>query len=94
MDRTHKAQLGRMELLKKIRQASQKGKDAAKNIARAKAQAKFREEVIERILESAVHRSPSVEVLRKGSEKVGKWFKDYRLNQRIKKLEKNQKSGS
>jgi hypothetical protein len=41
-----------MELLKKIQKAKGKAADAAKNIARAKEQAKFREEVIERIIEA------------------------------------------
>lgn len=44
MDRSYAAQRSRMKLLAKIKKASQKGKDVTKNVARAKIQAKFREE--------------------------------------------------
>jgi hypothetical protein len=91
MDRTHKAQLGRMALLAKIKKAGGKAADAAKNVKRAKEQAKFREEIIERIVESTGYSAPITNRLRKDSQKLGRTVQDFRTHRRIKKLEKNQR---
>lgn len=90
MDRTHKAQRGRMALLDKLKKAGNKAADAAKNVKRAKEQSKFREEIIERILESSLD-SPVYKRLRKDTQKVGRLAQDFRTHRRIKKLEKQQK---
>ena len=61
-DRTHKAQLGRLALKNKLAKAAEKGRDAARNVKRAKEQSKFREEVIEAIIAEIV--APSDEFTR------------------------------